>query len=120
MRGPIIYCLEGVDNGGEVRNLFVPPQVQFTAEYRPDLLGGVTDRSRLGCGLVRSKDGGVEQKTVELVAVPYCVNANRGPAEMAVWLPESPTQEGRIAVQADQVVGRVSRDHRRMYRRREP
>jgi DUF1680 family protein len=90
MRGPIVYCLEGVDNSGNVRNLFVPPQTQFTTEHRNDLLGGVTVVRGPVLGLYRTEDGGVEQKTAELVAVPYYVNANREPAEMLVWLPEAP------------------------------
>jgi hypothetical protein len=41
-RGPILYCLEAVDNGGFVRNLVIPPQAQLRAPHRADLLGGVT------------------------------------------------------------------------------
>ena len=41
-RGPIVYCLEAVDNGGRVRNLVISPAAQLTTEYRPDVLGGVT------------------------------------------------------------------------------
>ena len=62
MRGPIVYCLEGVDNGGKVQNLFIPPEAQFTAEHRPDLLGGVTIVRGSALGLYRAQDGGVEQK----------------------------------------------------------
>src|SRR6185503_2903635 len=42
-RGPMIYCLEGVDNSdGSVRNLMLPKDSQLTSEFRADLLGGVT------------------------------------------------------------------------------
>ena len=39
-RGPIVYCLEGVDNPGGVANLFVPEGAKFSAEHRRDLLAG--------------------------------------------------------------------------------
>ncbi len=40
-RGPLVYCLEHVDNGGKAMNLIVPDQVKFTSTYNPDLLQGV-------------------------------------------------------------------------------
>ena len=40
-RGPVVYCLEGVDNGGQVRNLVLPKDAKLTAEFDKDLLGGV-------------------------------------------------------------------------------
>jgi DUF1680 family protein len=40
-RGPIVYCLEGVDNDGRVRNLALPRDAKLTAEFDKDLLGGV-------------------------------------------------------------------------------
>ena len=39
--------------------------------------------------LCRTEDGGVVLKATTLVAVPYGVNANRGPTELRVWLPET-------------------------------
>jgi len=95
MRGPLVYCLEGVDNGGRVRNLVLPPHGTLSAEFRPDLLGGVTV---LKGELLAAypEDGGdrlyhraarVEPK--EAVAVPYYAWNNRGPGEMVVWLPDS-------------------------------
>ena len=40
-RGPVVYCLEGVDNDGQVRNLVLPPDAKLTASFDKDLLGGV-------------------------------------------------------------------------------
>ena len=42
MCGPLVYCVKGVDNPQGVRNLIVGPNVKFVADYRKDLLGGVT------------------------------------------------------------------------------
>jgi DUF1680 family protein len=87
MRGPIVYCLESLDNHGRVRDVFLPEDKPITAEWRPDLLGGVTTlravAGRLPLGSMGAVDTGI-------VAIPYYANANRGPAEMTVWLPASP------------------------------
>jgi DUF1680 family protein len=38
----MIYCLEAADNGTSVRNLRLPKDETLNAEFRADLLGGVT------------------------------------------------------------------------------
>jgi len=40
-RGPIVYCVEGVDSAGHVRDLALPRSARLAAEFRKDLLGGV-------------------------------------------------------------------------------
>jgi len=95
MRGPLVYCLEGVDNGGEVRNLVLSPDAILRAEFRPGLLGGVTVIKGEAFAAFREDQGDrlygpaarVERK--EFVAVPYYAWDNRAPGEMVVWLPES-------------------------------
>ncbi|MEI6647157.1 MAG: discoidin domain-containing protein, partial [bacterium] len=90
MRGPIVYCVESVDNGDTIRNLFIPPEARFFAEHRDDVLGGATViRGRIA-GLHGLENDKVEQRPVEFMAIPYACNANRGPTEMAVWMPETP------------------------------
>jgi DUF1680 family protein len=69
-RGPVVYCVEAVDNGGHVNGLRLPLDAPLTHEFRRDLLGGVE---------VISGD--------RLVAVPYYAWNNRGKGQMAVWLP---------------------------------
>jgi hypothetical protein len=73
MRGPIVYALEGVDNGGAVLDITLPATAQFTAVPRNDLLGGVTT--------LTTKVG---ERTI--TAVPYFAWANRGRGEMVVWV----------------------------------
>jgi len=88
MRGPIVYCLESVDNP-EIRNLVIPPDATMTAEYRADLLGGVTVIK--GTALARVDEDSHSKsafKRVEFTAIPYYANTNRGGVEMAVWIPE--------------------------------
>ena len=41
-RGPLVYCLEGVDNGGSLAGIALSPSTSFVPEYKTDLLGGVT------------------------------------------------------------------------------
>jgi len=80
MRGPVVYCLEGIDNGGRALDIVLPKDAPLTAEHRADLLGGVT--VILGRGLVRGTE------PVALTAVPYYAWQNRGIGEMAVWVIE--------------------------------
>lgn len=73
-RGPLVYCFEGVDNGGKVLNRFIPDSMKFKVEFHPELLGGIN--VLIG-----------ESKEEKLVAIPYYAWSHRGVGEMAVWLP---------------------------------
>ncbi|MBN2000680.1 glycoside hydrolase family 127 protein [candidate division KSB1 bacterium] len=81
-RGPIIYCAEWVDNNNKVLGLLVPDDADLAAEYRKDLLNGVT----VITGNIMEKSG----KTRKLLAIPYYAWSHRGPGEMAVWLTRKP------------------------------
>lgn len=88
-RGPLVYCLEAIDNGGCVRNLVLPPDSPLRAEHRPDLLGGVTVVTGRASALYRgASPESPEVADVEFTAIPYFANANRQPGAMRVWLPE--------------------------------
>lgn len=98
-RGPIVYCLEAVDNDGHVRNLVVPPDARLNAEYRANLLGGVTVIRGQAIALHRvdwpdtlylPSTAVPGAQPVEFTAIPYFANANRQPGEMRVWMPETP------------------------------
>lgn len=97
-RGPIVYCLEGVDHPG-IENLdritLTPEQVAaMTVEHRHELLGGVT--LLRGQGTIISSEGWdatmlyrhnapSSTEAVEVTAVPYSVWDNRAAGEMRVW-----------------------------------
>jgi DUF1680 family protein len=83
-RGPIMYCAEWKDNGGNVSNLTIPANAIFKPVAEPGLLNGVTVLK----GQVLSKAKGEAAKKVELTAIPYYSWANRGKGEMTVWFPE--------------------------------
>lgn len=105
-RGPLIYCLEGLDQPG-VGSLFdvalAPSGIidkGFVEEHRRDLLGGVTVVRRKGVvattpldrePLYQSAREAAVRTTreVDLTFVPYYTFANRGPTPMIVWVPKA-------------------------------
>jgi DUF1680 family protein len=82
--GPIVYCFEGADNGGEVLNSALAG-AGFSTVYQPSLLGGVSVISAAAAS--KSADGSTTQR--QMRAIPYHVWANRGANEMQVWMPAS-------------------------------
>jgi len=97
-RGPLVYCLEAVDNHGHVRHLVIPPEAQLKAYHRSDLLGGVTvvtgqaaalSRAVWPAGLYLPSASVPGVTSVEFTAIPYFANANRQPGEMMVWMAET-------------------------------
>jgi DUF1680 family protein len=87
-RGPIVYCAEGADNGGQVFNIVLSDDMSLEAEYRKDMLGGMTVIRGEARSLYPSKDGrAMKTKKQDFVAIPYYAWSHRGVSEMAVWLP---------------------------------
>jgi DUF1680 family protein len=92
-RGPLVYCLEGADNGAHLDDLFLPRDARLTAKFDDGLLGGVT---RIGGRARRIDRSGwkdalylparARTKAARLEAVPYCVWNNRKVGEMRVWI----------------------------------
>ncbi|AGT32221.1 glycosyl hydrolase [Geobacillus genomosp. 3] len=94
-RGPIVYCLEEVDNGPNLANLFLPRDAHLEAHFEPDLLEGVVvitgtaermDESAWNDELYRSSEPQTYQ--VPFRTIPYYVWCNRGEGEMTVWVNE--------------------------------
>jgi DUF1680 family protein len=86
MRGPIVYCFEGTDNGTAVQNLVIPPEVKFTPEYQSNLLGGVTVLKATASGVFKTATDQLVSVPSEVTAIPYYANANRGTCQMQVWM----------------------------------
>jgi DUF1680 family protein len=80
-RGPVVYCLEGVDNGEQVRNLVLPRGSRLDAHWEKNLLGGVMVVTGQALAMARP---------VNFTAVPYYAWDNRAPGPMIVWLAEEP------------------------------
>jgi DUF1680 family protein len=88
MRGPIVYCFEGTDNGGAVQNLVIPPGTTFSPKHEPNLLGGVTVLTATATGVFKTSANQVVSVPFQVIATPYYANANRGTCQMQVWMPE--------------------------------
>lgn len=88
-RGPIVYCLESPDNkDAAVMNIVVDTSAAITAVYRPNLLNGVMQLTMQGASTKKQLNTDVLLQTKQPVtAIPYYAWANRGPAEMEVWIP---------------------------------
>jgi hypothetical protein len=78
-RGPIVYALEAVDNGGKVLDVAMPTNTTFTPAFKSDLLGGVTV-------LTATLPATDEAPARTITAIPYFAWANRGRGEMVVWI----------------------------------
>ena len=87
-RGPLVYCVEGVDNDKNAWNMVVPQNTAFEAAYNKDLLNGVVTLKAEVPVVNVSADGlsAVTQKKT-ITAIPYYAWANRGKSPMQVWLP---------------------------------
>lgn len=86
--GPLVYCVEGTDNNGNVWNMVMPEKPKFETAYRPDLLGGVNTITFAAHVAVASKDGKAVSTVRKMVtAIPYHAWNNRSASTMQVWLP---------------------------------
>lgn len=72
-RGPLVYCLEEVDNPDDFASLAVSSGTEFTVEAAPDMLGGID--------VIKAEESGRE-----LTFIPYFLWDNREPGCMKVWV----------------------------------
>ena len=92
-RGPIVYCLEEIDNGAGLQGISLPVESQLYESYEADLLGGVVTVyadafKAISCeGKLYDYNKPAEMK-VRIKAIPYYTWANRGEGEMLVWIRE--------------------------------
>ena len=102
-RGPLVYCLEQLDQPEGVALADVRLDVNqkssspFQEELRDDLLGGIValkcagavdDKSSSRGGLYfRYKSGTSEKRATTLTFIPYYAWANRAATPMQVWTP---------------------------------
>jgi len=93
-RGPIVYCLEAVDNPVPLGRLALPRAEEIQARFEPDLLGGVVTLTGMAVAL-QPVEGELYRPEppralpVQFKAVPYHAWDHRQPGEMLVWLPEA-------------------------------
>ncbi|TKJ35997.1 MAG: six-hairpin glycosidase [Planctomycetes bacterium B3_Pla] len=93
-RGPIVFCLEWPDNDGKALNLVIGDDVKLKAEYRPELLNGVTVVTGKGRTVKRTVEGDIVPAGEKpFTAIPYYAWAHRGRGRMTVW----PAREAQAA-----------------------
>ncbi len=99
MRGPLLYCLEGVDHPGvDLREIEIDLREPPSSEWRPDLLGGVAVLR--GRANVRLPDDAWQRQLyrpvhpaatrpsapAQITMIPYFAWANREAGPMQIWL----------------------------------
>ncbi len=95
-RGPLVYCIEQVDNCGiALPRATLPRNAPLEARRRPDLFGGaVAIEGDAQVAAVEDWNGRLYRPeppvsvAAPITAIPYYLWCNRGPGEMRVWLPE--------------------------------
>ncbi|KAB8133613.1 glycoside hydrolase family 127 protein [Gracilibacillus oryzae] len=95
-RGPVVYCLEEIDNGEDLMNITIPKQAEFNVIDQPDLLDGIVTLVGDGYRITAQPTSNqlyqsheFTEEPVQLTAVPYSHWGNRKPGEMLVWVRES-------------------------------
>lgn len=98
-RGPIIFCLEEVDNGPRLANLVIPESSKLEASFDANLFHGVTvitgeavriEPKRESSDLYRHRSQeSLSETSTTFKAIPYYLWANREPGEMRVWIRSS-------------------------------
>ena len=84
-RGPIVFCVEGIDNNGKTSNIILPDESKLSCRFVKDLIGGITVIE----GKAKAVDKNGSVITSDFMAIPYFAWLNRGKGEMDVWLPRN-------------------------------
>ena len=96
-RGPLVYCIEEVDNpGGHVQELCLPRDADILARKRDDLFGGTVILTARAERLETTdwiddlyRRSPPARSDSKLVALPYYLWNNRGNGSMEVWISEA-------------------------------
>ena len=92
-RGPLIYCVEGVDNDNDILSLSMKKGGTITVgEYMEDKLYGIRELYAQGyketvSDALYSYEAPAEEE-YEITLIPYYAWGNRGLNQMRVWIPE--------------------------------
>ena len=95
-QGPLVYCMEEIDNGPNLARIALPRETKFTVQPGKQILKDINTLQAVG---LRFKDPSLdnqlyssERHSVEeapLQFIPYYAWNNRGIGEMTVWVGES-------------------------------
>lgn len=87
MRGPVVYCAEGIDNGADIKSIALPTESVFElaeSEFLLPILKTEAYRPFESDSLYYEAVDDYEK--IPLTLIPYYAFANRGESEMQVWL----------------------------------
>jgi hypothetical protein len=114
-RGPLVYCVEAIDNGDVRTNAIVlTDDIALDSVRRNDLLGDVVTIVGDVAVAHEPKAGGpVELQLRRLVAIPYYAWANRGEGYMDVWLARSAAAATPVPAATAGAVAQVSASAKR-------
>ena len=89
MRGPIVYCAEGVDNEYDVHSMLLDPCGVFDLGETDFLVPSLYTTAYLpkdSDELYFEANGETSEKPLKLI--PYFAFANSGESDMIVWIPK--------------------------------
>ncbi|GMA65232.1 hypothetical protein GCM10025859_56720 [Alicyclobacillus fastidiosus] len=93
VRGPLVYCLEQVDNGENLGAVSLAPDVKLEEKFNANLFGGIVEvyadayrDDELSWGNALYRPLTQNSQAVPVRAIPYYLWGNRGLGEMLVWI----------------------------------
>lgn len=87
-RGPLVYCVEGIDNEGKAWDFIVPDNAKFTEVSQQVLSEPIIAIQTDATTFKPTPDGlGFKPEKKRITAIPYYTWCNRGSGQMQVWLP---------------------------------
>lgn len=91
-RGPLVYCVEAVDNGNlRTDAIVLPDETTLQVERRKDFLGDVVVITGDAAIVSEARWGEAPQvRPHSLLAIPYYAWANRNAGYMDLWLARTP------------------------------
>lgn len=94
-RGPLVYCLEEIDNGSGLQRIYLPENAELRVVECPEKLGGIHEirvkgkrESEFRDDVLYEYDRPMKFEEADLTFIPYYSWANRGENEMTVWVHE--------------------------------
>ena len=85
MRGPVVYCLESIDNSYPIFDITLRDDASLTSDTLNNLLSGTV--ALKGMGKIR------DSLEIPVRLIPYFLWDNRGKSDMTVWIPRKWTEE---------------------------
>lgn len=94
-RGPVVYCAEGFDNAGRVRNKAVALDAEVT-ESSCDILGNVFRSFSVPATTIEKSIRGFKKSPATLKLIPYFAWCHRNVGEMQTWFPVEAIPENAL------------------------